>query len=149
MFGLSYLKLAGIIGGALAVIAFVLLALHWKNQAADRGEKLATICQATRDASGQPKLKCAEVAKQIGFMGQTITAFSHALDVQSARVAALGAETKRQQGEAAKASQNAQARARGAEATSQRLIASARSTVASRGSQGPCEPSKALEGAWR
>jgi hypothetical protein len=38
--------------GGLAALSFVMLALHWKHQAADRGDKLATICQVTRSASG-------------------------------------------------------------------------------------------------
>lgn len=138
------LKLGAIIFGALALPVFFGLAIHWKHQAADRGEKLATICQAARDASGQPKLKCGEVPKQIQFMGQAIGTLTTALNKQSAAVAQLGSETKRQQAEAVEASRNAQARARGAEATSERLAASSRSTVPQRA----CEPSKTLQDNW-
>jgi hypothetical protein len=50
--GLSTAKLIGLAIAVAAILSFVLLAFHWKHQAADRGEKLAVICQATRDASG-------------------------------------------------------------------------------------------------
>jgi hypothetical protein len=68
------LKLGGMILGGLAALSFVLLALHWKHQASERGEKLAVICQTTRTASGVPKLKCGEVAAQIQFMGEALNA---------------------------------------------------------------------------
>ena len=140
------LKLGGMIVGGLAILAFVLLAFHWKDQAKSRSESLAIICQATRDASGQPKLKCGDVAKQIKFMGETIGAYSKALDAQSARVAALGAETERQSKIAAEASQEARERARAPARVSDSLLASSRSgeRLAK-----PCEPSKALTGAWK
>jgi hypothetical protein len=139
-------KLGGMILGGLAALSFVLLALHWKHQAADRGEKLAVICQSTRDASGNPKLKCSEVPAQIKFMGEAVTALTGAIHRQNDAVAAMGAETARQQGESAKASQVAQERSKGALATSTRLSASSRSSEAQ---AKPCEPSKALKGSWQ
>lgn len=140
------LKLGATIAGAVAVLAFVLLAFHWKDQAADRKAALETICAATRAASGQPKLKCGDVPKQIGFMGQAIGTLTSALHRQSDAVAAMGAETERQQGASAKASQVAQERARAAEATSARLDASSRAGGAL---AKPCEPSQALVEAWK
>lgn len=148
MFGLSslYVKL---IGGALA--ALVVLGLffglkHYKSLAESRGETLAIICQTTRDASGQPKLKCGDVPKQIQFMGQAIGTLTTALHKQSDAVASLGAETVRQQKAASDASKAAEKRAGKATMTSERLTASARSGERQKK---PCEPSKALEGAWR
>jgi hypothetical protein len=143
MFGLSYVKLIGLAIAAAVILSFVLLAFHWKNTMTERGEKLAVICQTTRDASGNPKLKCGEVPDQIKFMGETITALKNALHVQNDAVAALGAQTKQQQTDSAKASQAAEKRAQGAQATSTRLGAS------SRVGGPPCEPSKALKGAWQ
>jgi hypothetical protein len=96
------LKLGAMILGGVAILSFVLLAFHWKSQAADRGEKLAVICQTTRDASGQPKLKCGEVAKQIGFMGQTIGTLTTAIHRQNDAVSAMGAESARQKAAATK-----------------------------------------------
>jgi hypothetical protein len=58
-------------------------------------------------------------------------------------VAAMGAETTRQQADSAKASEKAAERSKGALATSTRLNASSRAGGA------PCEPSKALKGAWQ
>jgi hypothetical protein len=140
------MKLGGMILGGLAALSFVLLALHWKHQAADRGEKLAVICQSTRDASGNPKLKCSEVPAQIKFMGEAIGTLTTAIHKQNDAVAAMGAETTRQQAESAKASEKAQERSKGAQATSTRLAASSRSNEAQ---AKPCEPSKALKGAWQ
>lgn len=145
---LPTLKLIGIGIGALAVIALLAVVNTWRVQAKDRGEKLAVICQATRDASGHKNLKCGEVVQQIKFMGETIGTLTRALDKQNAAVDAMGAETKRQQAEAAEASQKAQERVGRADATSRRLSASAAhgsSSVAT----GACQPSKELERAWQ
>jgi hypothetical protein len=137
------LKLGTMILGGVAILSFVLLAFHWKHQAADRGEKLAVICQFTRDASGNPKLKCSEVPAQIKFMGEAIGTLTTAIHKQNDAVAAMGAETTRQQADSAKASEKAAERSKGALATSTRLTASSRAGGA------PCEPSKALKGAWQ
>lgn len=139
-------KLVGFIGAGLAVLAFVLMALHWKHQASDRGEKLATICSATRSAANNPKMKCNEVPAQIGFMHDTINVLHGAIEKQNAAVDALGAKSKADQAAAAEASRNAQARARGAEATSERLRASSRLAVPQ---SALCEPSKAVEEVWK
>lgn len=140
------LKLGAMILGATAILSFVLLAFHWKHQAADRGEKLAVICQQTRDASGQPKLKCSEVAQQIKFMGEAIGTLTQAIHKQNDAVAAMGAETKRQQAESDRATKAAQTRAASVMAAAQHLNASARS-VPLKSAQ--CEPSDALKGAWQ
>jgi hypothetical protein len=137
------LKLGTMILGGVAILSFVLLAFHWKHQAADRGEQLAVICQFTRDASGNPKLKCSEVPAQIKFMGEAIGTLTTAIHKQNDAVAAMGAETTRQQADSAKASEKAAERSKGALATSTRLTASSRAGGA------PCEPSKALKGAWQ
>jgi hypothetical protein len=149
MFGLSslYIKLIGGVVAALLLLGLVLGLKHYKALAESRGETIAVICHATRDASGQPKLKCGEVAKQIGFMGQTIGTLTTAIHKQNEAVAAMGAETMREKAAAAKASQKAATRAREAEATAGRLIESSRSSKPPSGSQ--CEPSKAVQESWR
>jgi hypothetical protein len=145
MFGLSslYVKLIGGAVAALMLLGLILGLKHYKHLADSRGQSLAVICQSTRAASGNPKLKCSEVPAQIKFMGEAIGTLTTAIHKQNDAVAAMGAETARQQGESAKASQVAQERARGAQATSTRLTASSRSGGP------PCEPSKALKGAWQ
>lgn len=141
-----YTKLIGAGIAALVVIGLFLGLRHYKSLAEDRGAKLATICQATRDASGQPKLNCGDVPEQIKFQGEAIKALSNSLKVQNAAVASLGEQTAAAQKESAKASVLAQERARGAEATSARLKASSRSGEAQ---AKPCEPSKVLKGSWK
>jgi hypothetical protein len=146
MFGFSTAKLIGMGVGLLAIIAFVLLAFHWKNQAADRKEKLAIICKVTREASDNPKLDCGNVPLQIGELGAAVKNTKAALERQNAAVNAAAAESERQKNEAAQASQRASTRARGAQATSARLEASSRSGEAV---AKPCVPSKALQESWR
>lgn len=145
MFGLSslYVKLIGGAVAALMLLSLILGLKHYKHLADARGQSLAAICQTTRTASGNPKLKCGEVAQQIQFMGEAIGTLTTAIHKQNDAVAAMGAETQRQQAESAKASEAAQERSKGALATSQRLAAS------SRAGGPPCEPSKALKGAWQ
>ena len=142
------LKLGAYIAGAVAILAFVLLAFHWKDTMTARGEKLATICAATRAAADNAKLDCGHVPAQIGELGKSIATLKAALADQNAKVAALGEQTKQQQADSARASQKAQERAGRAEATSARLSASAAHSASSAAS-GPCEPSKALKEAWR
>jgi hypothetical protein len=146
MFGFSTVKLIGLGIGALMLLGLVLGLKHFKHLADERGASLATICQATREASGQPKLKCGDVPAQITFMGQAVTALSHALKVQNAAVAALGAQSQREQAEAATAVLKAQGRAREAEAVADRLTASSHAG----GHPGAsCEPSKAVKEQWQ
>lgn len=143
--GLSTAKLIGLAIAVAAILSFVLLAFHWKHQAADRGEKLAVICQATRDASGQPKLKCSEVPAQIKFLGEAVTVLTNGIHRQSNMVDALGKESARQQAELTEAKREADKRAERPLAASTRLSQSARSP--DRQSR-PCDPSKALTEAW-
>jgi hypothetical protein len=148
MFGLSslYVKLIGGLLAALVVLGLVLGLRHYKALADSRGDKLTVICKATRDASNHPKLNCGDVPDQITFLGQVVTALSNSIKVQNAAVAALGAESEREKAAAAQASQKAAMRARGAEATADRLIASSRVAVPQ---SAPCEPSKAVKESWR
>lgn len=143
--GLSTAKLIALAVAAAAILSFVLLAFHWKAQAADRKAELATICQATRDAAGKPKLDCKQVALQIKYLGEAVGTLKGAIRSQNAAVDALGVETARQQAEAAQATKAAEKRASRAESASERLLASARS---SERQSKPCEPSKALNDAW-
>jgi hypothetical protein len=141
-----YIKLIGGAVAALMLLGLILGLKHYKKLAESRGETLAAICQATRDASGQPKLGCGQVPAQIKFMGEAMTALSNVIRVQNSAVAAMGSETTRQQQESARASEKAQERSKGAEATSARLTASSRS---SESVARPCVPSKELTGAWK
>jgi hypothetical protein len=146
MFGLSTLKLIGIGVGALAVIALLALVNTWRVGYHDRGEKLAAICSATRAASGQPKLKCGDVPAQIQFLGEAVGTLKRAIAEQNAKVAAMGAETARQQELAAQAVQSAAGRAKRASAASEGLDASSR---AGERLTKPCEPSAELRRAWQ
>jgi hypothetical protein len=148
MFGLSslYVKLIGGAIAALVLLGLVLGLRHYKHVADERGAKLAVICQTTRAASGQPKLKCSEVPAQIQFMGEAIGTLTTAIHKQNDAVAAMGAKTAQLQAESAKASQAAKERAQGAQATSTRLEASSRSGERQ---AKPCELSNELKGSWR
>jgi hypothetical protein len=140
------LKLGGMILGALAILSFVLLAFHWKHQAADRGEKLAIICKTTREAADNSKMACGNVTLQIGELGASVKNLKAGIAHQNAAVNALATESDRQKAEAAKAVLSAATRARASQATSDRLAASSRSGEAV---AKPCDASKALKGAWR
>jgi hypothetical protein len=143
---LSTAKLIGFGLGIIAVLGFVALSLHWKAQASDRGQQLATICTVVRDASNNPKLKCADVPKQVALMGESLNATRSALDRQNAAVAALQKASEDQQQKAAQAVQEARQRAKGAEDVSADLLASSR---APERTAKPCEPSAALKEAWK
>lgn len=142
------LKLGGMIAGGLAILAFVLLAFHWRNTMTERGQQLATICAATRAAADNPKLDCAQVPSQISELGKSIATLKAALADQNAKVAALGAETARQQADSAEALKRATTRADAALTQSERLKASAAHN-ASGAASGACQPSKALTEAWK
>lgn len=141
-----YVKLIGGAVAALMLLGLILGLKHYKALAESRGEKLETICKTTREAADNPKMACGNVTLQIGELGASVKNTKAALERQNAAVNALGAESERQKAEAAKASQRAATRARAAQDTSDRLAASSRSGEAQ---AKPCEPSKALKGAWR
>lgn len=143
---LSTAKLIGMGVGLLAVVAFVLMALGWKKDAADRKEKLGVICAATRQAAGNPKLACKDVPVQIQLMGGSIANLKAGISRQNAAVDAMGQASAKAQQDADKAVSAAKERAKGASAASDRLSASARS---SERQTKPCEPSKELERSWR
>jgi hypothetical protein len=145
--GLSTAKLIGLAIAAASILSFVLLAFHWKNTMTERGEKLAVICQATRAASGQPKLKCADVPAQIKFMGDAIGTLTAAIHNQNAKVDAMGAETKRQQAQSDQALKTATGRAQKAEATANRLAASSHAGGPPSAPDG--QFSNSVEDAWR
>lgn len=147
MFGFSTAKLIGLAVAAAAILSFVLLAFHWKAQAADRAQKLEIICKATRDASDNPKLSCGNVPLQIGELGASVKNTKAALERQNAAVNALAVESDRQKAEAAKAVLNARGRAREAQATSERLKASSRAGDSQNAPQG--QFSKTFEETWR
>jgi O-acetyl-ADP-ribose deacetylase (regulator of RNase III) len=140
------MKLIGGLAGLLILGGLVLGLKHYKSLAERRGQSLATICQATRDASGQRKLPCGDVPEQVKFMGEAVKTLSGSLARQSAAVAAMGEQTKAQQAATAEASRNAAERAGRAEATASRLTASSRAGEAQ---AKPCAPSKALQEQWR
>jgi hypothetical protein len=144
--GLSTAKLIGAGVGLLMLLGLILGLKHYKHLADVRGQSLAVICETTRTASGNPKLKCAEVPQQIQFMGEAIGTLTTTIHKQNDAVAAMGAETARQQAASGQALKTAQARAGRADATSTRLSASSRAGEAQ---AKPCEPSKALKEAWQ
>jgi hypothetical protein len=140
------LKLIGGLAALLLVVGLIWDRNRWKNTAADRKETLELICQATRDATGQPKLKCSEVPKQIQFMGQTIGTLTTAIRKQNAAVDAMGDASAKAQREAEKAVSASRERVKAAEATADRLR---RSAGVPRAGNAVCEPSKELKESWR
>jgi hypothetical protein len=143
---LSTLKLIGYGVGALAVIALLAMVNGWRVERNHLRDWQASVVAETRSASGSPKLAAKDVPPQIKLLGDDILKLQAAIGRQNAAVAALAAESVRQQGEAAKASEKAQERAQEAESVSDRLIASSRSTAAP---AAPCAPSKAVQEQWR
>jgi hypothetical protein len=144
--GLSSAKLIGGLAIALLIAFLVADRGRFMHRAHVAEAQAAADCQAARTASGLKKLKCEETDEQIAFLGEAVTALKNSLHVQNAAVAALGSESERQKAEAAKAAEKAQERAKGAEAVSDRLIASSRQKVPTAGS---CEPSKAVQEQWQ
>jgi hypothetical protein len=86
------------------------------------------------------------VPAQIQFLGEAVGTLKRAIADQNAKVAAMGAETARQQELARQASQEARERAKRASAASAGLQASSR---AGERLSKPCVPSKALKEAWQ
>jgi hypothetical protein len=140
------MKLIGAGVGLLAVLSFIGLSLHWKHEMTARGEKLEADCQATRDASGLPNLKCGDVPRQIEFMGEAIGSLSAVLKKQNEAVDALKATSDQQQAEAERAILSASKRVHAAEGQTARLEASSR---AGERLTKPCLPSDTLKEAWK
>lgn len=140
------MKLIGAGIGILALLGLVLGLKHYKSLAESRGQSLALICQTTRDASGNPKMKCSEVPAQIKFMGDAIGTLTAALHKQNDAVAALGEETTRQQNLAVNAANQATQRQKPVAAAQQRLEASARSDGRK---SAPCDLSPTLKDTWK
>lgn len=147
--GLSPAKLIGIGVGALALIGLIVMVLGWRSERNELRVWQSDVYAATKEASANPKLTKKDTAQQIRLLGTAIADLKAAIARQNAAVNALAAESERQKGEAAKAVSRAATRARASEATSERLLASSRSTARSSGPQGQCEPSKELKEAWR
>jgi len=148
MFGLSslYVKLIGGLAAALILLSLIAERTRWMHRAHDAEAQVAAACDATKGAAANPKLACKDMPQQIRLLGQAITDLKAGIAKQNAAVTALATESDRQKAEAAVAVSRAQGRAQAAQATSDRLAASSRSggAVAK-----PCEPSKALVGAWQ
>ena len=143
---LSTAKLIGFGLGIIAVLGFIWLALSWKNERDALRDWQTVVVSATADASGNPKLRAADVPKQIRELGSSLETVKSSLARQNAAVTALEARTEQQQREASQASQDARTRAKGPERVSDSLSASSRSTERL---AKPCEPSKALMEAWK
>jgi hypothetical protein len=137
------LKLVGGLVAALILLGLVAERSRWMHRAHSAEAQYALDCAAARKSAANPKMKCDQTDEQIGFLGEAIATLTNAIHRQNDAVTAIGVETTRQQADSAKASQVAEKRAQGAQATSGRLAASSRSGGA------PCEPSKALKGAWQ
>ena len=142
----STTKLIGFGIGALALVAAVLWFRGVINERNELRDWQAQVFVATRDAAANPKLAKKDVAQQIGLLGKAITDLKTGIANQNAAIERQAAETKRQQEESAIAQKRALRRVERVEATSERLIASARSSAAQ---ASPCSPSEALEEAWR
>jgi hypothetical protein len=148
MFGLSslYVKLIGGLVAALILAGLLADRGRWMHRAHNAEATNAAYCIDARQAANNPKLDCKQTGQQIIELGRTIGTLTTALHKQSDAVAAMGAETVRQQKAAEDARKAAEKRAGAAQSTVERLSASAR---APERQSKPCEPSKALVGAWR
>jgi TolA-binding protein len=140
------LKLIGGLVAALVLLGLVAERSRWMHRAHAAEAQVAQDCAAARKSAANPKMKCDQTDEQIGFLGEAIATLTNAIHRQNDAVTAMGAETKHQQADSAKASEKAAERSKGALATSGRLAASSRSSEAQ---AKPCEPSKALKGAWQ
>lgn len=139
------MKLIGIGVAALILLALVADRVRWMHRAHNAEGQIVAACTATREAAAN-KVDCKRMPEQIRLLGTAIKDLKAGIATQNAAVNALGAKSKADQAAAAQASQAAQARARGAEATAERLRASARSTVAP---SAFCKPSKVVEEMWK
>lgn len=138
---------------AVAIIGLIVFLTISRGHAIDRYKadevQLASICSSVRIAAGNPKLDCKQAGQQIVELGKTIATLKATIADRNAKVDALGKASADQQAAAEQASRNAQERARRADATASRLLASSRSGAHPTGSAAACEPSKALTDAWR
>lgn len=146
MFGFSTAKLIGAGIGLIAVLGFVFLALSWRSERNSLRDWQAVTVAATREAAGEPRLKARDVPAQIRALGDGLRSMRRAVDAQNLAIDALAKHTAEQQRNAAQASQEARQRAKGAEDVSADLRASSR---APERAARPCEPSKALQEAWK
>lgn len=145
---LSPLTWIKIIGGLAIVIALAVLVMDrnkWKGRAERYNGEAVSMYEATKLASGNPKLERKDTARQIGEFGKTVTTLKDSLARQNAAIEAAAQKTADQQEDAATALQRAAQRVEKAKAASERLTASARAD----GPQAGCEPSEALKEAWR
>lgn len=145
MSGLSP-RLIGAIGGAVALIIFVIVALGWRSERNELRDWRGVTVTATREASGQPRLAIAAVPQQIRLLGQARIDLEYAVDDQNKRIRAMAAADVEHQAAAAKARQDAQEAQRGRSAVIDRL---GRSASAPAPSAAQCEPSATLKEYWK
>jgi methyl-accepting chemotaxis protein len=143
---LSTAKLIGGLVGLLVLIGLVAMVNGWRVERNHLRDWQAGVVQATREASGNPKLGKDHVSAQIGQLGKSIANLKAAIANQNAAVNALAAESDRQRAAAVEAAQRAEKASRGAQATSDSLAASSRSGERL---TKPCLPSPALKDAWK
>lgn len=146
MINLATAKLIGIGVGALAVIALLAMVNGWRVERNHLHDWQTQVLAATRDASGVKKLPAKEVAAQIRAMGQGLADAKDAIAKQNAAVNAMADASAKARHDAEKAVSAAKERAKAAESVSDRLAASANDLARKKA---PCEPSKALVGAWQ
>lgn len=142
----STLKLIGIGLGALALIALLAMVNGWRVERDHLRVQVTAACDATREASANPKLACKAMPQQIRLLGKAVLDLKFAIIDQNTAIGEMAAESERQRRNAAQAAEKARQRANGASKVSDSLIASSRSGERL---NKPCEPSKALEGAWK
>jgi hypothetical protein len=146
MFGFSTLKLIGIGLGALAVIALLAMVNGWRVERDRLRAQVTAACDATREASANPKLDCKAMPQQIRLLGKAVLDLKFAIIDQNTAIGEMAAESERQRQNAVQAAEKARQRANGAEGAASRLIASSRSGERL---NKPCEPSATLKGVWK
>jgi ABC-type lipoprotein release transport system permease subunit len=146
MMPFSTLKLIGIGLGVLAFIALLAMVNGWRVERDHLRAQVTAACDATREASANPKLDCKAMPQQIRLLGKAVLDLKFAIIDQNTAIGEMAAESERQRRNAVQAAEKARQRANGAEDAANRLIASASDPARQKQ---PCEPSAALKGAWK
>ena len=102
MVGFTGIRLGGAIAGIITIIAFIgwvvridQLRAEWHGKFDQLYAEAALVLGTTQRASGNPKLKWADVPGQIDVIANSRKAWKDTADLQSSKIDALGLETAR------------------------------------------------------
>jgi hypothetical protein len=143
---LATLKLIGYGLGALAIVALFTMVMGWETERDHLRTQVAATCAVTREAAANPKMDCKNVDAQIREIGLSVVNLKIAIIEQNDAVRRMSDASAKAQDEAVKAISSAKERVKAADATADRLRASASDNQRKKA---PCEPSDELKGAWK